>query len=498
MAAQAKKVIVSTYSIYSEQSNQEPRQPVLNFRLRRCEGKVTQLVLRGRLRKRRPIHFAMRRCRYTRKFYKCRRHHVLRQTAPKKGAQFGGIWFDLRFRDDICGQTRLSRLARISRDAARTDGWMPVQGRSNFARFNAISADLDLCIDPSQKFNLAVRKNASQIARAVKTRACGLIEMIRYKFLRRQFRQIQISASDTGASDQQFARSAVGYAIQVLIYNMDLSVVDSSSNGGEHFGLASRTNFSRSCNHRTLRGTVIVNQGKGQMSRGISAESISPGQQEAKIGFRWPRQGNQTLGNSRGNKADGYAMRNHPVAKMVGCGADRLIHNVHARAHGQIRPQLPNGRIKTGARLQGGPVSRRNLKCALVPAHQIQQVGVRDLHPFGPASRTRCEDYIGAVLWIAPGTWRNQGLLSEFAFLGINHNRLPSSRWKFVSHGRMSQHDGSGGILQQHRNTRRRITGIERQVSASRLPHSQGGGCQLGRALQKKSNRNLRFDPART
>src|ERR1700686_3879776 len=157
MAAQAEKIIVSTYSIHSEQSNQETRQPLLNFRLRRCEGIVAQLVLRGRLRKRGPIHFAMRGCRYTRKFYKCRRHHVVRQTATEKRAQFGGIWVDVRCGDDICGKTRLSRVARISRDVARTDCWMPVQGRSNFARFNAISADLDLFIDPSHKFNLAVR-----------------------------------------------------------------------------------------------------------------------------------------------------------------------------------------------------------------------------------------------------------------------------------------------------------------------------------------------------
>src|ERR1700723_1089575 len=388
MAAQAEKVIVSTYSIHSEQSNQETRQPLLNFRLRRCEGKVAQLVLRCRLRKRGPIHFAMRGCRYPRKFYKCRRHHVVRQTATEKRAQFGGIWVDVRLKDDIGGKTRLARAARISRDVARTDCRMPVQGRSNFARFNAISSDLDLFIGPSHKFNLAVRKNARKIARAVKTRAGCLIEMIRYKFLSRQFRQIQISASDTGASYQQFSRSAMGYAIEVLVYDMDLNVVDRSSDGGEHLGLAVRTNFSRSCNHRTLRGTVIVNQGKGQMSRGISAESISTGQQEAKIGFRWPRQGNQTLGNSRGNEADGYSMRDHPVAKMVRCRADCLIHNLHARPHGQVRPQLPNGRIETRTRLQGGPVSRRNIKYALVPAQQIQQVGVCDLHPFGPARRT--------------------------------------------------------------------------------------------------------------
>src|SRR6202035_2187496 len=112
MAAQAEKVIVSTDSIHSEQSNQEPRQPLLNFRLRRCEGQITQLVLRGRLRKRGPIHFAMRGCRYTRKFYKCRRHHVVRQTATEKRAQFGGVWVDVRCGDDICGKTRLSRVAR--------------------------------------------------------------------------------------------------------------------------------------------------------------------------------------------------------------------------------------------------------------------------------------------------------------------------------------------------------------------------------------------------
>ena len=56
-----------------------------------------------------------------------------------------------------------------------------------------------------------------------------------------------------------------------------------------------------------------------------------------------------------------------------------------ARAGRQIRPQFPNGGIKARARVQGRPVGGRSLEGQLMPAHQIQQIGMRNLHAFGPA-----------------------------------------------------------------------------------------------------------------
>ena len=52
----------------------------------------------------------------------------------------------------------------VSGYATRTDCRMPVQGRADFARFDAIPADLDLVIHPSHKCDLTVRKFASEIA----------------------------------------------------------------------------------------------------------------------------------------------------------------------------------------------------------------------------------------------------------------------------------------------------------------------------------------------
>src|ERR1700751_5016460 len=108
MSAQIEKVVVSTYTRYSEQTSQETGQPLLNFRSRSLEGVVAELILRCRFRKRAPIDFSMRGHRQVRNHHKRRRNHVIRKTLAEECAQLGCIEARVRRSHEICYKAALS------------------------------------------------------------------------------------------------------------------------------------------------------------------------------------------------------------------------------------------------------------------------------------------------------------------------------------------------------------------------------------------------------
>src|SRR5260370_34875109 len=107
---------------------------------------------------------------------------------------------------------------------------MTVEHRGDFLRFNAVSADLDLLIHPSDIGDLSVRQQSAHVAGPVKTSPSILTKAIRYKTRSCQFRKIQISASNACSSDQNLSRCTCRNRINLLIYTIDLRGVDRLSN----------------------------------------------------------------------------------------------------------------------------------------------------------------------------------------------------------------------------------------------------------------------------
>ena len=90
--------------------------------------------------------------------------------------------------------------------------------------------------------------------------------------------------------------------------------------------------------------------------------------------------------------------RSESGSKPFGRDARFMADKIHRRSGREIRPELPYCRVETGARQLGSPVGGRDRQRILMSPDQIEQAAMRNLHPFGPASRARGVNHIRQVL----------------------------------------------------------------------------------------------------
>src|SRR5689334_17742320 len=101
----------------------------------------------------------------------------------------------------------------------------------DLADLNSETTDFDLSVDPAEILNVAIIQPACEITGFIHTRA--VLERILDEFFLRQFRTIQIAPRETIARYMQFSRHADRLRMIVGIQNMDLNVVDRSTDGYE-------------------------------------------------------------------------------------------------------------------------------------------------------------------------------------------------------------------------------------------------------------------------
>ena len=77
---------------------------------------------------------------------------------------------------------------------------------------------------------------------------------------------------------------------------------------------------------------------------------------------------------------------------------------MHTGARRQIRPEFPDGGVEPDSSNLASPIRGRYGKGALVPADQVQQAPVCDLHSFGLPGRSRCVDDVGKLSGVASVT----------------------------------------------------------------------------------------------
>src|SRR4030095_8262141 len=104
------------------------------------------------------------------------------------------------------------------------------QNGFNFTRLDAKSPNLHLVVDASDEFQSGIRQPTRQIACSVHARA-GALERIWKKFLGRQIRSTEVSASQSGATGVEFATNTRRNRIQRRIENIHIGVCDRSANG---------------------------------------------------------------------------------------------------------------------------------------------------------------------------------------------------------------------------------------------------------------------------
>ena len=137
--------------------------------------------------------------------------------------------------------------------------WMLQKSRLNFTQFNTEAAKFNLEIQAAQVFDIAIRKEARQVAGFIKPRARVLREWIGNELFFRQFRPLQIAARQAHTANMQFARNADRHRAQIAVQNINLRVPDWLANG-DNGAAALRSAVVIGNVYRSLRGPIEVMQ----------------------------------------------------------------------------------------------------------------------------------------------------------------------------------------------------------------------------------------------
>ena len=100
----------------------------------------------------------------------------------------------------------------------------------HLTRFDTIASYFHLIIGAPLILDLTIRTMTREIACAIESRARFPTERIWDEFLRGQGRQVQVIASYTGTADVQLATHSDRHRPQKLIQQVNLNIVDGSSN----------------------------------------------------------------------------------------------------------------------------------------------------------------------------------------------------------------------------------------------------------------------------
>jgi hypothetical protein len=106
---------------------------------------------------------------------------------------------------------------------------MLFQDEVNLGWFNAISSDLYLMIDSTEKLNGSVRTPARQISSSIETTTALCTERIGHECFRRSRRLSQVSAANTDAANAQLSVYTHRQRSQMLVCYVEPDVPDGSS-----------------------------------------------------------------------------------------------------------------------------------------------------------------------------------------------------------------------------------------------------------------------------
>src|ERR1051326_4695581 len=107
---------------------------------------------------------------------------------------------------------------------------MPAQSRFDLAEFDAMAAKLYLVIEAAKKLDAAIRQKPSQIAGAVKPFSRVGQEWIGDELLGGKLGAIEITAGDTSAADEEFARDADRDRLHEFIDDVNAGIGDRAAN----------------------------------------------------------------------------------------------------------------------------------------------------------------------------------------------------------------------------------------------------------------------------
>ena len=137
------------------------------------------------------------------------------------------------------------------------------QHRLDLPRFNPKSGNLDLVVNASQEFKIAVRHVADKIARLIELSGGlrpGRLERVGDKTLLGEFRPIPITARDAVAPDIELTFLADGDRLEVGIKHVELRVGNRPANGDWPLDSAALGHRIDAATHYRFGGSVFIHQ----------------------------------------------------------------------------------------------------------------------------------------------------------------------------------------------------------------------------------------------
>src|SRR5437763_9735078 len=95
-----------------------------------------------------------------------------------------------------------------------------------FAQLSPVATYLDLVIDASEEIDLSIRQITRAVASLIKPTAGLVVERVRNKLLRRQFRTIDVTARKTVVGNMQLAGNTYRHRMHLLIQQVNPNVVN--------------------------------------------------------------------------------------------------------------------------------------------------------------------------------------------------------------------------------------------------------------------------------
>ena len=470
VAAAGEEVVVGAQRFAPQHIAPDRQHRVFGRRLRVADRALRDGVLAGR-RQRAAVDLAVGGQRHRIEEHERRRQHRFRQTPRQTRAQRSGI--------DAIGDHRIRHQPAVAGAVlAQQHGYRlhAGQGRErivDFAQFDAEAAQLDLMIATADELQGVVGIPAREIAGAVHPRVGFVRERIEQEAFRREFRGIEITAGDTGATDEEFADHAARHRLQMPVEQMDPHARQRPAGrqivAGD-FGRIHGRQQGRA--DRGFGGAVVVAQhdtaagDTGETSHLFDRHAFAADHhqiqcRQQRFALRARRPALAPAAPERGRRVDrGDAMVVAETLQLERAQFGRRRMQHQRRTAGQRRKHVAHGRVEN---------QRRDHQQALVietmprqeALHQIHRAAMLHHHALGRTGGTGGVDQIGRIARTDVDVRRSLRIHDRS---GMQHRHSGRQRRSAFAQQRRHQQRRGAGILQQELQTFVRAGRIQRQI----------------------------------
>ena len=282
-------------------------------------------------------------------------------------------------------------------DDTGANGGMPVQGRFDLRRLDAIPPHLDLLVEPAEEFQGPIGQKARPISGRVHAPARLAAERIREEAIGRQVRPLEVAARQPGSGDVQLPLDPCRAGLETPVQDVGTDAVDRHAD--RHGRPATRTDPEGAVDARLGRA-VQVHQldpetledplGETGCERLAATEEApqGPAAPDAGIVEERPQAGRHHLQDRRrfvGDQAD------EGRRILVGSRGRQD----QSRARQKRRQELPDGGVEGAGGLLHHTVVHAERKSLVHPAHVIGDRRVRHQDALGGARRSGGVDRVG-------------------------------------------------------------------------------------------------------